>query len=577
MPDLKITIGGDATQLQSALKSAQSELGKTAIAANKMDSSLAKVGKTGLSSIFNLTEKLRDLQSAVFTEKDRGRIAAYNTQIKATQTEIAKLNALSVASGGAGAFSGIAAGAGKAFEGVRKLAYLLPGVGIAGLIGFATEPIIEYVSALFGATEKQKELQKQSEELAKATRAIFAESGKEAANVNSLIAVLSNQNESYKRRNDALKELQKIQPEYFGNLKLEQGAVSGLDDAYRAYLANFKTVIAAKILQARLEAAITKQIEKQGVAGSALGGGNKLGIKPVGNQNAEAAQKEFEIRQKMAAFNQRAADAEEKNIENLFKQLQLVSAGIKVPEFKVKEAKIKVDKVKVDVKKDEILAGLLRNRGKEVGGADLTITPVVAIEPIIKPGVFEERLAAYIKDNEIAKGFNEIIQNTIISGLSGLGESIGAALGGGGLEGLFTGLFKTIGGGLKELGNYLIKTYGLITIIDKIKFSNPVLGVLTGVALVALGSLIQAKVSSPKAFASGSRSTPGGTFLVGERGPERIFLPQGSRVQPNNEMTAYNGGSQVMIPDLRIDGSTFVIGFKRAEARMNRNGSVAQY
>lgn len=231
----------------------------------------------------------------------------------------------------------------------------------------------------------------------------------------------------------------------------------------------------------------------------------------------------------------------------------------------------------IGLKPELLLQKLKDNLQTKVKGQEFKITPVVPIEPIIKPGVFEERLAAYIKDNEIAKGFNEIIQNTIISGLSGLGESIGAALGGGGLEGLFTGLFKTIGGGLKELGNYLIKTYGLIAIIDKIKFSNPVLGVLTGVALVALGSLIQSKVSSPKAFASGSTYTPGGVFDVGERGRERIFLPQGSRVQPNNEVTAYGGGSQVMIPDLRIDGSTFVIGFKRAEARMNRNGSISGY
>jgi len=46
---------------------------------------------------------------------------------------------------------------GKAFNGLKTIANILPGVGIAGLIGFATEPIIEYIQQLdiFKRTAKE--------------------------------------------------------------------------------------------------------------------------------------------------------------------------------------------------------------------------------------------------------------------------------------------------------------------------------------------------------------------------------------------------------------------------------------
>jgi hypothetical protein len=59
MSDIKITIGGDAAQLNAELKKSQAELGKTAIAAQKTDSSLQTLSRSGGQSIFNLTEKLR--------------------------------------------------------------------------------------------------------------------------------------------------------------------------------------------------------------------------------------------------------------------------------------------------------------------------------------------------------------------------------------------------------------------------------------------------------------------------------------------------------------------------------------
>ncbi len=40
------------------------------------------------------------------------------------------------------------------------------------------------------------------------------------------------------------------------------------------------------------------------------------------------------------------------------------------------------------------------------------------------------------------------------------------------------------------------------------------------------------------AFAGGTNFAPGGTALVGERGPELVNLPRGSKVTPNNKLTS---------------------------------------
>lgn len=656
MPDIKITIGGDATQLQGALKSAQSELGKTAVAANKMDSSLQKVGKSGLSSIFNLTEKLRDLQSAVFTEKDRSRIAAYNTQIKNTQAEIAKLNTLTYTSGG-GAFGGIASGAGKAFSAVRNLAYLLPGVGIAGLIGFAVDPIAKYIGKLFEATESEKKLAEQSKFLKEFNEETAKNYGKEITSLQILRGAIENTTTPMATRLQGIKDLKKEFPGLFDGLTNEQLLTGNVANAYDKATA----AIIRKSRASAAEKALTnissskfglseeefKDIEATNKKLKDLTDKTNKYISTATSSTAKSdiasAKKLLDIllKQEIDSFNERkkirdnqlsefnkseqfyldialkGADQvieiekaknkklkkEARTIADVLKELRLELLTLTTTELQLgtNEARAKISALEGAIKelitkfgkpgKDntvqlfaeirdiQFVEKLRKNLETSVKGEEFKITPVIAIDPIIKPGILEERLAQYARDNKIAEGFNEIIQSTVIDGLSGLGEAIGNAIGGGGLEGIFTGLFKTIGNGLKELGRYLIKTYGLIAIVDKIKFSNPVLGIAAGVALVALGALISAKVNNPKAFATGVRNfqPSGETVLVGERGPEKVFLPRGSTVQPNNELIASSGGQQVMIPDLRIDGSTFVIGFKRAEARMNRNGSISGY
>ena len=103
------------------------------------------------------------------------------------------------------------------------------------------------------------------DEAKKAMDSMYKSVADEAVQVVSNIAILKNETETRYRKLDALKELQKINPEIFNGLKLEGQAVLGLDTAYQSYINRLKTVVAAKVIQAKLEKELTALIELQGL------------------------------------------------------------------------------------------------------------------------------------------------------------------------------------------------------------------------------------------------------------------------------------------------------------------------
>lgn len=74
--------------------------------------------------------------------------------------------------------------------------------------------------------------------------------------------------------------------------------------------------------------------------------------------------------------------------------------------------------------------------------------------------------------------------------------------------------------------------------LDKL---GAILGIATQLGSIgAFGKKVQTSINLPK-HANGTSFAPGGLSLVGERGPELVNLPRGSRVTPNNKL----GGSNV--------------------------------
>jgi len=111
-----------------------------------------------------------------------GVVSGLSQQVKDLEKEAGNRNRLNVGNypgaGGADAspagvsngLNKISSAAGNLFSGLRKIAYIIPGLGLAGVIGLLTEPIIAGVSALLSYGKTELEVKKQTEELAEATQ-----------------------------------------------------------------------------------------------------------------------------------------------------------------------------------------------------------------------------------------------------------------------------------------------------------------------------------------------------------------------------------------------------------------------
>jgi hypothetical protein len=153
-----------------------------------------------------------------------------------------------------------------------------------------------------------------------------------------------------------------------------------------------------------------------------------------------------------------------------------------------------------------------------------------------------------------------------------IGNTLGRALAGSASIGdLFKGIFNQLGASMQELGKFFIQTGIQIKLIKAFLIKNPALAIAGGIALVALGSLIQAKTNVP-GFATGG-TAPGGSILVGERGPEIITAPRGATITPNAQTNAIlNGGNSGGTVVFKIQGRELVGILNNTNASLSRSG-----
>jgi hypothetical protein len=103
------------------------------------------------------------------------------------------------------------------------------------------------------------------------------------------------------------------------------------------------------------------------------------------------------------------------------------------------------------------------------------------------------------------------------------------------LNGVFSDMFANMGKGWKAMADSAIQS--IERIVEELLAKAVVLAIMnvlfpgSGKVLSFLGG----GVKVPQ-FASGTNYAPGGISLVGERGPELVNLPKGSRVTPNSQL-----------------------------------------
>lgn len=174
---LKIVIGADAKQAEKVLKDFVSTAQKSGTqAANAMGKSLgtvpqaikkietaAKPAQLAVSKLGDTLETLRAKllakQQFIIQEKDIAKVAILNQEMQQLEQEILRVSRAGSAGfdglGNAitktgGAFSGVVSAGQGAFSVLRKIAFIVPGIGIAGLVGALSDLVI----GLFKSTDQ---------------------------------------------------------------------------------------------------------------------------------------------------------------------------------------------------------------------------------------------------------------------------------------------------------------------------------------------------------------------------------------------------------------------------------------
>jgi hypothetical protein len=116
-----------------------------------------------------------------------------------------------------------------AFGYLRQIANILPGIGIAGIIGWLSDLAIEFAKWAFST----KEVVSETKVLRDVTREAADAYGRERAQLDGLVTALQTEGISRKEKMTILKELQSKYPGYFDNIKTEKDLNNDLADAYQ--------------------------------------------------------------------------------------------------------------------------------------------------------------------------------------------------------------------------------------------------------------------------------------------------------------------------------------------------------
>jgi hypothetical protein len=256
--------------LASEFKIAEDELRKLEVEAGLAKEKVEKIipSKLPLGAIEEARVKIKNLQSQItslnLTQIKSGAGKAIAADIKVAEKELITLEAQ------AGLTSATSGNLFKqAFGGLRTIANILPGIGVAGLIGFATEPIINYVSSLIGVSSEAKKAKEAAEEFAKSIRSVNAIQGEAAASqegqiaqVQALANVVRDSNKPYAQRKRALEELKEINKSYFGDLQIEDAATGKLTKTVNAYADALINAAVQKEFSSEI-ASLAKEVVKQ--------------------------------------------------------------------------------------------------------------------------------------------------------------------------------------------------------------------------------------------------------------------------------------------------------------------------
>lgn len=542
MAEMQIKIAADVSSAVSGLDKLSKELdqtGKDAVQlGNAVESAGAKIrtlpNVTGQATS-TLTNFSRVVQDAPF-----GLIGIANN-IDPLVTSFNQLKATTGTTGGA----------------LKALVGQLAGpAGVALAISTVTSLLITFGDRLFSSSQSAKQLAEQSKKVADEQRAIFEGIASERVEIDKLILSLNSENTSRGQKEAILKKLKTISPEYFSDLKNEEGLINNLTQAYQKYTASLVARSEVAILTKELEDITTEilKLEKAGATTQVIDLGLKRGL----DGRIQAARLlTKEERTQLDLNTQLSSQLRER--DRILSQIVTKQVGIELPTPTGGTADIQFDfrlipgisnLSEFEAKLAGPIGGLLPDLQKAIKNIQTDPKDVkIPIKPnLVATGADQAVL-------EFASNLSQALQNALQQGLEGIGESLGNLLSG---ENFGEGILNVISSLLSAIGKALI-AYGIAKDgIDKILGAGGIL--IPGTAAIGLGIATIAASQLLKNFggarAEGGPVSGNKTYLVGERGPE-LFVPNvAGTIVPNDELPSFGQGLASMLGGRSSGGTT---------------------
>lgn len=460
--------------------------------------------------------------------------------------------------------SGAAAGNAltKGFSGLRTLAHILPGLGIAGIFNIALGAIGKFTSGLnlvgraFNAAAVDAALFKKAS----------AESTDDVVRLQALVSVAKDVSFSTNQRKNAIAELQKLYPDYLRNLSLEtinsDAARKAIDDLTqsiinKALVQEFSTRLAKEIIKQEelrekvlnreaqslsninqkqkliAEGAPSDAIKKfTGIVSESI---NKLGqeTKEFREQSEVVDHLKDRLKQLTASSldfiktpkakkfkaefvaefvnRNRGLELREQLANDIIKEFEKRRSPIKIPKL-LSPVEIRSFNINLDTSATNFSTESLDKISSDIRGL---IERLTASNPILIRANAKIELTADQKALlQTIENIQQILERAIENSFTAFGEGLGEALAGGEILDAFKGFASVVGGAVKAIGQQLIAlgvTAKAAQIALKGLFKNPVAQIAVGVALVAIGTAMQKLLSGGvKGFASGGYTGPGG-------------------------------------------------------------------
>jgi hypothetical protein len=380
-----------------------------------------------------------------------------------------------------------------------------------------------------------------------ATKSAIEETGA----LKGLIAIAQDETQTKKMRLEAVDQLQKTYPNYFGNLSKEEIMYSNLTGVVNEVTkALINKAIAEKMSEKAAEptlklweanARLIKQREEATKAEAAY---QKAASNPAAagsmqfyaSASARAAERLKETRQEVIALNKEVAKYDKvitMASQNAAKVILKPGASAKPKKAQKEYSERNVgaialpkaaDLVGLDDKEFQLAKDRIGRDGeliKTYGKAgEFVKANLVSTKEAVQSETIQ-MLMALANFNDAA---TDIINNSISNTFAGLGESIGSAMSTGAnvLQAAGSALLAGLGGVLTDMGKMAIQIgVGMLGIKAALKTLNPYAAIAAGIALVALGSIFSSKSKAiggsmgSSSGSSGSGGSSGGNIQTG--------------------------------------------------------------